>query len=117
MKHGNLTAKQIVIACKNVGIDLTCGACATLFYTGAMPQQANHTCSKALDENCMLLLEFLYDRHMGNVIVSARHASKLDLIDDLSACWRMLHAIGLVDDDEVCWGLSENGIVFVVRNL
>lgn len=31
---GGLTYEQLVIACSNIGYDLTCGACASLFYTG-----------------------------------------------------------------------------------
>lgn len=29
-----LTHKEIIVACRNVGIDLTCPACANYFYTG-----------------------------------------------------------------------------------
>lgn len=31
---GGLTDEQLVVACKNIGFDLTCEACACLFYTG-----------------------------------------------------------------------------------
>ena len=31
---GGLTAEQLIVACKNIGYDLTCGECACLFYTG-----------------------------------------------------------------------------------
>lgn len=34
---GALTYAQLVAACANVGVDLTCGACAAIFYTGAAP--------------------------------------------------------------------------------
>lgn len=34
---GDLTQGQLVAACANVGVDLTCGACAAIFYTGAAP--------------------------------------------------------------------------------
>lgn len=34
-KRGGLTHDEIMVACKNVGVDLTCGACAGVFYTGA----------------------------------------------------------------------------------
>jgi|SRR5208282_5579109 len=33
-KVNGLTYEEIVIACHNIGYDLTCGACAGLFYTG-----------------------------------------------------------------------------------
>ncbi len=29
-----LAEEQLVVACRNIGFDLTCGACAMLFYTG-----------------------------------------------------------------------------------
>lgn len=31
---GSLTFEECVVACRNVGIDLTCGGCASAFYTG-----------------------------------------------------------------------------------
>jgi hypothetical protein len=37
-----LTDEQLVVACRNIGFDLTCGACAGQFYTGA--QLGAHTC-------------------------------------------------------------------------
>jgi hypothetical protein len=49
----SLTDEQLVVACRNIGYDLTCGACAMLFYTGytgptsrfdALPSE--HTCEK-----------------------------------------------------------------------
>ncbi len=52
--EGWLSQSNLVIACRNIGFDLTCGACAMLFYTGytgptarhdAMPSE--HTCSKS----------------------------------------------------------------------
>lgn len=48
MVHDGLTHAELIVACKNIGFDLTCDACATLFYTGAsegtpgMPYE--HTC-------------------------------------------------------------------------
>lgn len=44
---GDLTFKQLVEACSNIGFDLTCGACAELFYTGHLNE--NH------DEDCKTL--------------------------------------------------------------
>lgn len=40
---GGLTSDQLVVACANIGFDLTCGACAGQFYTGATMGEA-HTC-------------------------------------------------------------------------
>ena len=37
-----MTESDLVVACKNIGFDLTCGACAGQFYTGA--QLGEHTC-------------------------------------------------------------------------
>lgn len=30
-----LTYEEMLVACKNIGFDLTCGDCACLFYTGS----------------------------------------------------------------------------------
>ena len=37
-----MTESDLVVACKNIGFDLTCGACAGQFYTGA--SLGEHTC-------------------------------------------------------------------------
>ena len=37
-----LTEEELIVACKNIGFDLTCGACAGQFYTGA--SLGEHTC-------------------------------------------------------------------------
>jgi predicted HAD superfamily Cof-like phosphohydrolase len=37
-----MTDSDLVVACKNIGFDLTCGACAGQFYTGS--QLGEHTC-------------------------------------------------------------------------
>ena len=37
-----LTEEDAIVACKNIGFDLTCGACAGQFYTGA--SLGEHTC-------------------------------------------------------------------------
>jgi len=43
-----LTHEEIVVACRNVGIDLECGACAAQFYTGSAPG-LTHTCERKND--------------------------------------------------------------------
>ena len=43
-----LTQGQLVKACANVGVDLTCGACAATFYTGAAPGLV-HECKERAD--------------------------------------------------------------------
>lgn len=45
---GDLTFEQIEQACKNIGYDLTCGACAAVFYTGF--GAGTHTCKEKRDE-------------------------------------------------------------------
>ena len=43
---GSLTFDELVTACKNIGYDLTCGACASVFFCGfAMPGD-EHTCNR-----------------------------------------------------------------------
>ena len=34
LRRDRLTYDQMVEACRNIGFDLTCGACACVFYTG-----------------------------------------------------------------------------------
>jgi hypothetical protein len=43
-----LTHKEIAVACLNMGVDLTCGACASQFYTGTAPG-LTHTCKRMVD--------------------------------------------------------------------
>ncbi len=43
--RGGLSDDQLVVACKNIGYDLTCGACAAVFYTGTGIATDQHTCS------------------------------------------------------------------------
>lgn len=40
----DFTEEQLVAACANVGVDLTCGACAAIFYTGTAVSGDEHTC-------------------------------------------------------------------------
>jgi hypothetical protein len=42
---GGLTFEQLEQACKNIGYDLSCGGCASIFYTGT---PATHTCGKGV---------------------------------------------------------------------
>lgn len=44
-----LTQEQLAKACANVGVDLTCGACAATFYTGAAPG-VPHDCKERADD-------------------------------------------------------------------
>lgn len=39
---GDLNAAEIAVACRNIGFDVTCPACAGLFYTGT--GFGTHTC-------------------------------------------------------------------------
>jgi hypothetical protein len=42
---GALSADELVVACRNIGHDLTCPGCAEIFYTGAT--LGGHTCARA----------------------------------------------------------------------
>lgn len=42
---GSLTHDQMVAACRNIGFDLTCGACSGQFFTGS--GMGEHTCPGA----------------------------------------------------------------------
>ena len=44
-----MTESDLVVACKNIGFDLTCGACAGQFYTGAL--LGEHTCLERADRD------------------------------------------------------------------
>jgi hypothetical protein len=46
---GTLTSEEAVVAARNVGVDLTCGECAAMFYTG-YPSAPGH--SPAHDPSC-----------------------------------------------------------------
>ena len=41
---GELTLAEMVCALKNIGFDLTCGQCASIFYTGSGTYQHDATC-------------------------------------------------------------------------
>jgi hypothetical protein len=41
----SLNHDDMVQACKNIGFDLTCGACAELFFTGSSPHKHDTTCA------------------------------------------------------------------------
>ncbi len=43
---GGLTHGELVVACKNIGFDLTCGACASIFFCGMGLPNDTHTCDK-----------------------------------------------------------------------
>jgi len=46
---GPLTFAELVIACKNIGYDLNCGACASIFYCGFALPGDEHTCERVVD--------------------------------------------------------------------
>lgn len=45
-KPGGLTHDELVMACRNIGYDLTCGACAAVFFTGFGLPHDTHTCEQ-----------------------------------------------------------------------
>lgn len=42
--NDGLTHEQLVVACANIGYDLTCGQCASVFYTGTGIYPHDETC-------------------------------------------------------------------------
>ncbi len=49
LPSGALTAEELIIACKNIGFDLTCGRCAELFYTGVQRGPCEPGCGTRYD--------------------------------------------------------------------
>lgn len=52
MENG-LTHEQLVIACRNIGYDLTCGQCASVFYTGIGIYPHDSTCKTPKSEGAV----------------------------------------------------------------
>lgn len=44
-----LTHAELLVACKNIGYDLSCGACAAVFYTGIGLPHDKHTCTQSTE--------------------------------------------------------------------
>lgn len=51
-KRDGLTHEEIVVACRNIGYDMTCGACAALFYTGGGGYDHDPGCTNADQRDC-----------------------------------------------------------------
>ena len=49
LPSGALTAEELIVACKNIGFDLTCGRCAELFYTGVQRGPCEPGCGTRYD--------------------------------------------------------------------
>ena len=47
VQPGGLTHDELVVACKNIGWDLTCGSCASVFFTGASISACESGCTSA----------------------------------------------------------------------
>lgn len=45
-KGGSLTFEEIAIACRNVGINLECGGCASAFFTGYVGDPHDENCTQ-----------------------------------------------------------------------
>jgi hypothetical protein len=45
--EASMTDSELIVACKNIGFDLTCGACAELFYTGTQMSAHDKNCATA----------------------------------------------------------------------
>jgi hypothetical protein len=52
-----LTYQEIEQACKNIGYDITCGACAELFFTGVCLHEHDDTCSTDKSTHQPLIIE------------------------------------------------------------
>ncbi len=44
-KNSDLTYRNLEVACKNIGFDITCGGCAGLFFTGSQWDACEPTCT------------------------------------------------------------------------
>lgn len=77
---GGLSHAELLLACNNIGYDLSCGACASVFYTGMGLPGDTHTCrqsmGKKLEElvvvgearpECSCPIVFVGDNKMGEV--------------------------------------------------
>jgi hypothetical protein len=67
-KGGSLSYEEIIIACKNIGFNLECGACAMLFYTGFGGYEHEPNCNNKPG-----------DCFIGDVKFIEPHASNTDL--------------------------------------
>ncbi len=74
------TFEDLVQACKNVGVDLTCGACAALFYTGSEHPSAPG--AQAVEHTCTHAQSFISDSEARNVIAWAR-TDRPDLLEEV----------------------------------
>ena len=66
------------MACKNVGVDLTCGACAGVFYTGA--GLGEHTCGPKTEAE-------QYDADRAMVARMHEYATRFASVPDLVECF------------------------------
>lgn len=87
-----LTEAQLITACLNVGVDITCGACAMLFYTGftgptsrhdALPSEHDASClTVRRSEAVGLKVECRHERR-GNAPGIGEYCLDCDNADDL----------------------------------
>ena len=106
---GDLTAAEIVVACRNVGIDLNCGGCASAFYTGHAEEHDEDCASQLTVAANEATLHMAVARLGGMVEGRPTHRINfLQRIDELreverkhdtyrSALAAVLHALGLSD--------------------
>lgn len=88
---GGLSHDELVVACKNIGFDLTCATCASVFYTGMSLPGDTHTCAPATHPvSCMLakrLLDDVWDgqwttRNAAKNMVCAHGCAKENTYED-----------------------------------
>jgi hypothetical protein len=93
-----LTHEDLVIACTNIGVDITCGRCAGVFFTGSASEPHDPTCttSRAADELIAEAHETLADVVIGlraelaeaNVALAGRRADSLLILERATAAER-----------------------------
>lgn len=93
---GDLNYEELVLACKNVGVDLTCGACAGIFYTGISTEK--HTCAPLACHGCLGTGDACYLRHRRDKEVTVDHRRTCHLCGGTGKLTR-LDPILRVEDD------------------
>ena len=57
-----LTYEELIVACKNIGYDLTCGACAGVFYTGySLREEHEPSCFTYIKNDMITVCRLCYN--------------------------------------------------------
>jgi hypothetical protein len=84
----SLTDDELVVACRNIGFDLTCGACAGQFYTGSA--MGDHTCkpSRVVPIELAELKDTIIAKLIGEkTALAARLEAARLVVNELRAKW------------------------------